>query len=105
MSEMNVVDKGNFARFDFKISLRGISYVATGCMEETDLNYRKICSIRHTLVGYKIVYHSDVVGASPAGAAPTTSSFLTEQLASKDCAKTPTRRDEKHLSCFFFVLC
>ena len=29
------------------------------------------------LVGNKIVDHSDVVGASPVGAAPTTSSFST----------------------------
>ena len=40
-------------------------------------NYRKVSNIRRTLVGNKIVDHSDVVGASPVGAAPTTSSFLT----------------------------
>ena len=39
--------------------------------------YRKTSEIRDTLVDYKIVDHSDVVGASPVGAAPTTSSFLT----------------------------
>ena len=39
--------------------------------------YRKISNIRRTLVGHKIVDHSDVVGASPVGAAPTTSSFST----------------------------
>ena len=39
--------------------------------------YRKTSNIRHTLLGNKIVDHSDVVGASPAGAAPTTSSFST----------------------------
>ena len=39
--------------------------------------YRKVSNIRRTLVGNKIVDHSDVVGASPVGAAPTTSSFLT----------------------------
>ena len=37
--------------------------------------YRKTSNIRRTLVGNKIVDHSDVVGASPVGAAPTTSSF------------------------------
>ena len=31
----------------------------------------------HTLVGNDIVDHSNVVGASPVGAAPTTSSFST----------------------------
>ena len=40
-------------------------------------NYRKSSNISHTLVGNNIVDHSDVVGASPVGAAPTTSSFLT----------------------------
>ena len=40
-------------------------------------NYRKTSNIRLTLVGNKIVDHSDVVGASPVGAAPTTSSFST----------------------------
>ena len=39
------------------------------------LNYRQVSNIRRTLVGNKIVDHSDVVGASPVGAAPTTSSF------------------------------
>ena len=39
------------------------------------LNYRKTSYISRTLVGNKIVDHSDVVGASPVGAAPTTSSF------------------------------
>ena len=39
--------------------------------------YRKTSDIRRTLVGNKIVDHSDVVGASPVGAAPTTSSFST----------------------------
>ena len=39
--------------------------------------YRKTSNISRTLVGNKIVDHSDVVGASPVGAAPTTSSFST----------------------------
>ena len=39
--------------------------------------YRKTSNIRRTLVGNKIVDHSDVVGASPVGAAPTTSSLST----------------------------
>ena len=41
------------------------------------LNYRKTSNISHTLIGNKIVDNSDVVGASPVGAAPTTSSFST----------------------------
>ena len=39
--------------------------------------YRKVSNISRTLVGNKCVDHSDVVGASPVGAAPTTSSFST----------------------------
>ena len=39
--------------------------------------YRKDSNISHTLVGNRIVDHSDVVGASPVGAAPTTSSLST----------------------------
>ena len=39
--------------------------------------YRQVPNIRRTLVGNGIVDHSDVVGASPVGAAPTTSSLST----------------------------
>ena len=40
-------------------------------------NYLQTSNISRTLVDNKIVEHSDVVGASPVGAAPTTSSFST----------------------------
>ena len=39
--------------------------------------YRQVSNIRRTLVGNKIVDNSDVVGASPVGAAPTTSELST----------------------------
>ena len=39
--------------------------------------YRQTSNISRTFVSNKIVDHSAVVGASPTGAAPTTSSFLT----------------------------
>ena len=39
--------------------------------------YRKTSSISRTFVGNETVDNSDVVGASPVGAAPTTSSFST----------------------------
>ena len=42
-----------------------------------DAVYGKVSNIRRTFVGNKIVDQSDVVGASPVGAAPTTSSFST----------------------------
>ena len=42
-----------------------------------DATYRKTSNISRTFVGNNIVDNSDVVGASPVGAAPTTSSFST----------------------------
>ena len=39
--------------------------------------YHKSSNISHTFVDNHIADHSDVVGTSPVGAAPTTSSFLT----------------------------
>ena len=56
-----------------------------------------------TLVGNTIFDHSDVVGASSVSTAPTTSSFSTSHLASIDCTKTTTRRDEKLFSFGFGV--
>ena len=41
------------------------------------MEYRQTSYIRRTLGGNKLVDHSDVVGASPVGAAPTTSSTST----------------------------
>ena len=46
----------------------------------------------------KIANHSDEVGASPVGAAPTTSSYLTYRMASMDWVKTIARGVEKYLS-------
>ena len=43
----------------------------------TKSQYRQVSNIRRTLLGNKIVDHSDVVRASPVGAAPTISSFST----------------------------
>ena len=52
-----------------------------------DLTYCKTSNISRTLAGNIIVDHSDVVGASPVGAAPTISSFSTWHLASRGLAK------------------
>ena len=52
-------------------------FVVTPVKYESDIRYRKTSNISRTLVGNKIVDQSDVVGASPVGAAPTTSSFST----------------------------
>ena len=43
----------------------------------SDAIYRQVSNISRTLVGNKIVDNSDVVGASPVGAARTTSSLST----------------------------
>ena len=43
--------------------------------KNNDYYYRKTSNISRTLVANKIVDNSDVVGASPVGAAPTASSF------------------------------
>ena len=60
-----------------KFSLFNISsmYTSIGATQLHITNYPETSNIRRTLVGNKIVDHSDVVGASPVGAAPTTSSF------------------------------
>ena len=51
--------------------------IMASCLMEPSHYYRKTSNISRTLVGNKIVDNSDVVGASPVGAAPTTSSFST----------------------------
>ena len=58
-------------------------------------SYCQTSNISHTVVSNKIVDHSDVVGASPVSAAPTTSSFLTQQLARNRLRKdnSKTRRE------------
>ena len=78
-----------------------LSYQESHAHTNQEVRWEKYCqvsNISRTLVGDKIVDHSDVVGASPVGAAPTTSSFSTEHLASLDWGKTTTRWDRKHLS-------
>ena len=44
---------------------------------ELNVNCHQVSNMRRILVGNKIVDHSDVVGASPVAAAPTTSSLST----------------------------
>ena len=67
--------------------------------------YYQISNTRCTLAGNKIVDHSDVVGASPVGAAPTTSSCFTWHLASIDCAKTTARCDWVWMLEIFLYTC
>ena len=60
-----------------KPEMKELFHFTEVCFYESKGQYRKTSNIRHTLVGNKIVDHSDVVGASPVGAAPTISSFST----------------------------
>ena len=66
-------------------------------------DYHKTSNISRTLVGNIIVDNSDVVGASPIGAAPTPSSLSTWHLASMDWAKATARQDGKHLSFVSYI--
>ena len=54
--------------------------------------YRKTSNISRTLIGNKTADPSDVVIASPVDATPTTSSFSTWHLASRDSAKKAARQ-------------
>ena len=47
------------------------------CKNKVCKTFPKTSNMRRTLGGNKIVDHSDVAGASPVGAAPTTYSFST----------------------------
>ena len=60
--------------------------------------YRQASNISRSLVVNKLVNHSNVVEASPVGAALTTTSFSTEHRASMDWAKTTAKRDGKQLN-------
>ena len=66
----------SYAQCDAVIKWSVFSKILTtwGCWVEK-LIYHKTSNISHTSLGNKIVDHSDVVEASPVGAAPTTSSF------------------------------
>ena len=51
--------------------------IGNGLLPSHNKNQRKTSNIRRTPLGNEIVDHRDVIGALPAGAAPTTSSFST----------------------------
>ena len=61
-------------RFDYECGILINKNIITSWLYD---EYRKTSNISRTLVGNKIVDNSDVVGASPVGDAPTTSSFST----------------------------
>ena len=61
--------------------------------------YRETSNIRRSLIANKLVDHSDVVGASPVGAVPTSIVILdlTPDFNEIEKKKTTGRLDEKHL--------
>ena len=65
------------------------------CLKLHIWKYHQTSNISHTLEVNTIVYHSDVAEVSPVGAAPTTSSFSTQHMASMNWEKTTARSDEK----------
>ena len=99
-SSVNGIHRGDQSAKRKAFPCRDVTMVS---ISKTYVYYHQTSNISRTLVGNKIVNHSDVVGASPVGAAPTTSSFSTEHLASVDKAKTTERPNEKQLS--FWIWC
>ena len=67
------------------------------------VRYRQVSNIRCTLVGNKIVDHSDVVGAAPVGAAPTTSSFSTSTSGFKGFGKDSRKMVRESFKCLDLV--
>ena len=53
--------------------------------------YPQTFDISRTFVGNEIVKHSDIIGASPIGAATTTSWFSAQHMAAIDWAETTAR--------------
>ena len=92
----NWLETGHFGTNPEKIESKYKSFHSRNMLENTVKTYNISC----TLVGNKIVDHSDAVGASPVSAAPTTSSssFPTWHLASRDSAKTAASQYENLLS-------
>ena len=85
-----------------------VAVVTVGCIYSiywhyVDTVYRQTSNISSTFVDNNIVDHSDVVGASHVGTAPTISSFPTQHMASKDWAKATARRDEEQIG--FGIVC
>ena len=75
---MYIFTYGTYSNFPFKARFEFIfGHVFSQSVPKFDSDYRQVSNIRRTLVGNNIFDHSDVVGASPVGAAPTTSSFST----------------------------
>ena len=69
------------------------------------MNENTYHQVSNTLLYNEIVDYSDVVGASPVGTVPATSSFSTLHSASIYCAETTASRRKKHIYFYFGVTC
>ena len=81
-----ILSRGRWVKYKMQQIKKNVSYLVLQLSLPNPLKpgvksrmkmYREVSNISSTLVGNKIVDHSDEVGASPVGAAPTTSSFST----------------------------
>ena len=86
----------------YLMSLNVIYFVINIKEKYVVFNYRQVSNIKRTWVGNEIVDPSDVIGASPVSAVPTTSSFSAEHLASIYWAGTAARRDDNKLDVGFW---
>ena len=85
INKWNVICQENIASLNYSISRKKICtslFVVlyssvTMLWVFSGFIYRQTSNSNHTIVGNKIVDHSDVVGAAPVVSAPTTSSFST----------------------------
>ena len=67
-----------FEKINKSVKIEAFSHTVVFCINmEAPRIYHQTSIISRTSVGNEIVDHSDVVGASPVGAAPATSSFST----------------------------
>ena len=111
-SRRHRVDMGGRVLCPFQIHSRAsqmqyMKKISTSVLQDSIQKCQYYCetsNISRGLVGIKIDDRSDLVGASPPVAAPTTSSFSTLHLGSMDWAKTTARGDKKRLSFGFGAL-
>ena len=89
--------------YDTFVHMMQTCFIGTGAVVSWKYKYHQTSYTSRTLAGNNIVDPSDVVGASPVGADPSTSSFSPWHLASMDWAQATARRDKKHDS--FMIWC
>ena len=80
MTELHFPPVQYFEISSMPILRPGSGYLGNPTNEATKMwvtDDRNVSNIRRTLVGNEFVDHSDVVGASPVGASPTTSEWST----------------------------